>query len=152
VNIHYYTHKNKFVNTFFAIIFIFFLLTKTKGIPPKDALISYNPKLTLSASLTCRMVSSSRCPILSLSRFLSRVRICSSKIMEFFARPQPFSLPIFILLPVTSICVGSLAFPVCDVIAAAITVGLCRLPTSFCTIRTGLIPPCSEPTTGERSA
>ena len=38
------------------------------------------------------------------------------------------------------------------VIAAAITVGLCLFPTSFCIIKTGLIPPCSEPTTGLKSA
>ena len=38
------------------------------------------------------------------------------------------------------------------VIAAAITVGENLLPTSFCTIRTGRIPPCSEPTTGLKSA
>lgn len=36
--------------------------------------------------------------------------------------------------------------------AAQITVGLCLFPTSFCIIRTGLIPPCSEPTTGLKSA
>ena len=33
-----------------------------------------------------------------------------------------------------------------------ITVGLNRLPTSFCMMSTGLTPPCSEPTTGLRSA
>ena len=38
------------------------------------------------------------------------------------------------------------------VIAAAITVGLNLLPTSFWTISTGLVPPCSEPITGLRSA
>ena len=38
------------------------------------------------------------------------------------------------------------------VIAAAITVGLYRFPTSFCMISTGRSPPCSEPTTGLRSA
>ena len=38
------------------------------------------------------------------------------------------------------------------VIAAAITVGECRLPVSFCTIRTGRMPPCSLPTTGLKSA
>ena len=38
------------------------------------------------------------------------------------------------------------------VIAAAITVGECLLPVSFCTIRTGRVPPCSLPTTGLRSA
>ena len=32
------------------------------------------------------------------------------------------------------------------------TVGLCRLPISFWTMSTGRMPPCSEPTTGERSA
>ena len=39
-----------------------------------------------------------------------------------------------------------------DVMAAAMTVGLWRLPISFCTMSTGRMPPCSEPTTGERSA
>ena len=38
------------------------------------------------------------------------------------------------------------------VIAAAITVGLYLFPKSFCIIKTGLIPPCSEPTTGLKSA
>ena len=38
------------------------------------------------------------------------------------------------------------------VIAAAITVGLYLFPKSFCIIKTGLIPPCSDPTTGLRSA
>ena len=38
------------------------------------------------------------------------------------------------------------------VIAAAITVGLYLFPKSFCTITTGRIPPCSEPTTGLKSA
>ena len=39
-----------------------------------------------------------------------------------------------------------------DVIAAQITVGLCLFPTSFCMINTGLTPPCSDPTTGLKSA
>ena len=39
-----------------------------------------------------------------------------------------------------------------QVMAAAITVGLYRLPVSFCTMSTGRTPPCSLPTTGERSA
>ena len=38
------------------------------------------------------------------------------------------------------------------VIAAAITVGLYLFPISFCIIKTGLIPPCSDPTTGLKSA
>ena len=48
--------------------------------------------------------------------------------------------------------VGSLALPIWLVMAAAITVGLCRLPVSFWTMSTGRIPPCSLPTTGLRSA
>ena len=37
-------------------------------------------------------------------------------------------------------------------IAAQITVGLCLFPTSFWITSTGRTPPCSEPTTGLRSA
>ena len=37
-------------------------------------------------------------------------------------------------------------------IAAQITVGLYRFPISFCIIKTGRTPPCSEPTTGLKSA
>ena len=48
--------------------------------------------------------------------------------------------------------VGSFALPVCEVMAAAMTVGLCRFPVSFCTMSTGRTPPCSLPTTGLRSA
>ena len=50
------------------------------------------------------------------------------------------------------IWVGNRPFSILLVIAAAITVGLYRLPTSFCTIKTGRKPPCSLPTTGLRSA
>ena len=38
------------------------------------------------------------------------------------------------------------------VTAAAITVGEYLFPVSFCTTKTGRTPPCSLPTTGERSA
>ncbi len=48
--------------------------------------------------------------------------------------------------------VGRRALPVWEVIAAAITVGLCLLPVSFWTMSTGRTPPCSLPTTGLRSA
>jgi len=48
--------------------------------------------------------------------------------------------------------VGRRAFPVWEVMAAAMTVGLWRLPVSFWIMRTGLTPPCSLPTTGLRSA
>ena len=39
-----------------------------------------------------------------------------------------------------------------EVIADTITVGLYLFPMSFCIIITGLIPPCSEPITGLKSA
>ena len=54
--------------------------------------------------------------------------------------------------PVSSMCVGSFALFIWLVIAAAITVGECRFPMSFCTMSTGRVPPCSLPTTGLRSA
>ena len=97
-----------------------------------------------SAEFTAFILFVSSSPILSLRRFLSNVRICSRRTIESFARPQ--------LPPPTSICVGSFAFSCWLVIAAAITVGECLLPTSFWTISTGLKPPCSEPTTGLKSA
>ena len=46
---------------------------------------------------------------------------------------------------------GNLSFLVL-VIVAIMMVGLCRLPISFCKIITGLMPPCSLPTVGFRSA
>ena len=52
----------------------------------------------------------------------------------------------------TLICVGRRFLSCRLVMAAAITVGLCRLPISFWMISTGRIPPCSLPTTGLRSA
>ena len=39
-----------------------------------------------------------------------------------------------------------------QVIAAIITVGLKRFPISFWITSTGLVPPCSDPTTGDKSA
>ena len=51
-----------------------------------------------------------------------------------------------------SVCLGSGATSVFDVMAAAMTVGLYLFPMSFWTISTGLTPPCSEPTTGLKSA
>ena len=55
-------------------------------------------------------------------------------------------------VPAQAVVARRQLFPVCEVIAAAITVGLCRLPVSFWTMSTGLMPPCSLPTTGLRSA
>ena len=72
------------------------------------------------------------------------VRICSSRIMESLLSP---TLP-----PAMLMWVGSFALPVWLVMAAAMTVGEWRLPVSFWTMRTGRVPPCSLPTTGDRSA
>ena len=83
-------------------------------------------------------------PIYSCRRCLSMVRICSSRIIEFFSRPSKSFI---------KVCVGSFAF-VCTrlVIGATITVGLCLFPISLEMISTGLVPPCSEPITGLSSA
>ena len=75
-----------------------------------------SPKDTAIAASTCCMMSSSTRPIFSRRRFLSKVRICSSRMMESRGRP--------LLCPGNSICVGSLALPVREVMAAAMTVGL----------------------------
>ena len=93
---------------------------------------------------TCFITPLSKRPIFSRRRRLSRVRTCSSRITDSLGRPQ--------LSGATEIWVGSRAFPVWEVMAAAMTVGLCRFPVSFCTMRTGRTPPCSLPTTGLKSA
>ncbi len=56
-------------------------------------------KDTAIAASTCCMMSSSTRPIFSRRRFLSKVRICSSKMMESRGRP--------LLWPGSSMCVGS---------------------------------------------
>ena len=53
----------------------------------------------------------------------TREKEVAELIKEARVRPQ--------LRAASEICVGRLALPVCDVIAAAITVGLWRLPVSF---------------------
>ena len=58
------------------------------------------------------------------------VRSCSNRITESFTMAY---LPAF-----SSMCVGSFALFIFDVIAAQITVGLCRFPTSFCMMSAGL--------------
>ena len=83
-------------------------------------------------------------PARSRRRCLSSVRICSSSTTLSLARPVSSARMLM--------WVGSRALSSRDVMAAAMTVGLCRLPISFCTMSTGRTPPCSEPTTGERSA
>ena len=82
--------------------------------------------------------------IFSLSLCLSMVRSCSKRITESFTMSQS--------LAESSTWVGSFALFILDVIAAQITVGLCLFPTSFWITSTGRTPPCSEPTTGLRSA
>ena len=103
-----------------------------------------SPKLISSASSTFSINGSSKWVILSVNRDLSIVRTCSSRITE--SRSNPYRSASI------STCVGNFAFWICAVIAATITVGLNRFPMSFWMTRTGLVPPCSEPTTGDRSA
>ena len=79
-----------------------------------------------------------------LEKMLKHARTCSSSTTLSRVRP-----PVPALMPMW---VGRFVLSCLDVIAAAITVGLWRLPTSFCTISTGRMPPCSDPTTGLRSA
>ena len=88
--------------------------------------------------------SSSSLPIFSFKRCLSMVRTCSKSTMESFCRPVRSAW--------SAMCVGRFVLSRWLVMAAAITVGLNRLPTSFCTISTGRTPPCSLPTTGLKSA
>lgn len=107
--------------------------------------IFYKPKLTPKALFILLIIFSSlTCPIFSLSLHLSIVLICSASTIESVFNPHSSEL--------ISMWVGILLLPLWDVIAAAITVGLCIFPTSFCIISTGLTPPCSDPTTGLKSA
>ena len=82
--------------------------------------LSGNGRMALS---TLVIVPSSSLPIFSRRRDLSMVRICSSRITLSRLRPT--------LWADSSMWVGSRALPTWLVIAAAITVGLCRLPVSF---------------------
>ena len=85
--------------------------------------VSKNPRDTSNASLTLVIILIGNSPIFSFRRFLSSVRICSSKTTLSLGSPN---------LPAgSSICVGSFAFPSCDVTAAAIMVGLYLFPTLF---------------------
>ena len=99
-----------------------------------------SPMDTPNASSTRRISSGGMIPARSRRRRLSRVRICSVKMILSFARPQRSAR--------TLICVGSRFLSWRLVMAAAMTVGLCRLPISFWMISTGRMPPCSDPSTG----
>lgn len=103
-----------------------------------------NPKLIIMALSTSLNLLLSNTPILLINRALSIVLICSNNTTESFSKPYVNAF--------NSICVGNFALLSLLVIAAIITVGLYLLPISFCTIKTGLIPPCSLPTTGDKLA
>ena len=71
------------------------------------------------------------------------IRSCSNNATELSV--SPCCLPI-------ATCVATLLLPILLVIAATITVGLYLFPILFCKISTGRTPPCSDPTTGDKSA
>ena len=104
-----------FINIPFPVPFV------KKGL--KDTFYVSSSRLTINALFTLRMISPSRWHTLSFRRFLSIVRSCSSRTTE--------SLSISYIVAFNSICVGSFALFILEVIAAQITVGLCLLPTSF---------------------
>ena len=101
-------------------------------------------RLTINAWFTLCSSSSSIWHIFSFSRCLSMVRNCSNNITEFLIMSH--------FRASSSTWVGNFALFIFDVMAAQITVGLCLLPMSFWIISTGLTPPCSDPTTGLKSA
>ena len=76
-------------------------------------------------------------PARSRRRRLSSVRICSVSTMLSLARPQRSAR--------TPMWVGRRFLSCREVMAAAMTVGLWRLPISFWMISTGRTPPCSLP-------
>ncbi|GEM_PF-6161396 len=102
------------------------------------------PRLTNKLWFTRCIISVSKRHTFSFSLCLSMVRICSNKMTESLGKSYSAAD--------RGMCVGSFALFICDVMAAQMTVGLYLLPTSFCMISTGRIPPCSLPTTGLRSA
>ena len=80
--------------------------------------------------------------ILSKSLVLSIVLICSTKTTDSYFNPFVYF---------NNIWVGKYDFFL-EVIGITIVVGLYLFPTLFWIINTGLIPPCSDPTTGLKSA
>ena len=87
---------------------------------------------------------SSRCVRCSFKRLLSIVRNCSKRMIEFAGSPS--------ICPKYK-CVGNFFFLRTRLVMAAImTVGLCLFPISLEITSTGRVPPCSEPTTGFKSA
>ena len=91
----------------------------------------FSETLMARALSTLAISLSESIPIYSCKRFLSIVRICSSKIIESLLRPSKSLIAVW---------VGSFAF-VCTrlVIAATITVGLCLFPISLEMISTGRV-------------
>ena len=91
-----------------------------------------------------RIAIASTSPTRAFSLRLSSVRICSSRTTESLASPNSPAR--------SSTWVGSFALVMRLVTAQTITVGENLLPPSFCMIRTGRTPPCSDPMTGLKSA
>ena len=85
--------------------------------------LAFQPMETPSASSTRRISSGGIRPARSRRRRLSSVRICSVSTMLSLDRPQRSAR--------TLIWVGSRFLSWRLVMAAAMTVGLCRLPISF---------------------
>ena len=98
-------------------------------------------RLMARALSTLAIMWSGISPIYCFNLCLSIVLICSSRIIESLSSLSK---------SFTSVCVGSFAF-VCVrlVIGATIIVGLCLFPVLLEIVRTGLVPPCSEPMTGK---
>ena len=97
-------------------------------------------RLMARALSTLAIMWSGISPIYCFNLCLSIVLICSSRIIESLSSLSK---------SFTSVCVGSFAF-VCVrlVIGATIIVGLCLFPVLLEIVRTGLVPPYSEPMTG----
>lgn len=107
-----------------------------------DKILESTPILIFTALSTFSIISNPTEPTYLSNRFRSIVRICSARTIEFLGNnfePQMW------------ICVGRNGFFAADK-GSTTSVGLYLLPTLFCTTITGLIPPCSEPIIGSRSA
>ena len=66
--------------------FLFIISSRSAG---HTRWLPVSPKLTAMAASTFSITAPSTRPMRSRSRFLSKVRICSSKITESFGRPLP---------------------------------------------------------------
>lgn len=103
-----------------------------------------NPRLIFRAVSTLSIVEGFNLPQYSTNRRLSMVLIWLRRIAE--------SLFTAASGAVTITSVGYSLTPIEVVTAATMTTGLYRFATSFWMITTGRVFPCSEPTTGSKSA